>query len=141
MTNGKIITYFALLLAMIAVLSQSEAAVAVESAEARALVGEVPVNLLEPGGLVRVDGLCPEADKFMLLLSESFKLRVLAVFADPEEWRGFVSAVVNKEPRALPRMAVISVPVKMDGKSFDKKTAAKERRRLNKLVNCAITTG
>jgi hypothetical protein len=140
MTNVKIIAYFVLLLAVVAAWPRPEAAMALESAEAKALVGEVPVNLMEPEGLLRVDGLCPEADKFILSLKERFKLRVLAVYADPDEWRAFVSGVVKKEPRALPRMSIISVNTKMDGKSYDKRSAAKERRRMNNMVSFAINT-
>ena len=144
MSNFKIMICLVSLLAAVAVLSP-EAAMAVdgakaEAAKAEALVGEVPVNLLEPEGLVRVDGLCPEADNFIFSLRERFKLKVLAVYANPDEWRYFVSGVVNKEPRALPRVAIISVTTKMDGKSYDKKSAAKERKKHNNMVSLAINT-
>jgi hypothetical protein len=140
MTNGKIITYFVFLLAAAVAWLQPRAAMAMETVEERVLVGEVPVNLLEPEGLVRVDGLCQEADEFVSSLQERFKLKVLAIYADPDQWRDFVTGVVNKEPMAVPRMALITVTTKSHRKSYDKKAAAKERRRLNNMVSLAINT-
>jgi hypothetical protein len=145
MTNVKIITYFVFLLAWAAVaapggLMGAEEAMALETAEAKVLVGEVPVVLFEPEGLVRVDGMCPEADEFILSLRERFKLKVLAVYAEEAQWRDFVSGVSRKEPRALPRLAIVSVTIKMDGKSYDNKAAAKERRKFNNMVSLAINT-
>jgi hypothetical protein len=146
MTNAKIITYFILWLAAMAVWPQAGAAKTPETAEtpetasASVLVGEVPVNLLVPEGLARVDGLCPEADEFILSLRERFKLKVLAVYADPDEWRDFVAGVVAGRPTNLPRTAIITVTTKMDAKSYDKKAAAKERRKFNNMVSLAINT-
>jgi hypothetical protein len=142
-TGWKIITYFVLLLAWAAApggLAGAEEAMALETPGASVMVGMVPVNLLGPEGLARVDGLCPEADEFILSLRERFKLKVLAVYADEAQWRDFVAAVARREPRALPRLAIVSVTTRMDGKSYDNKAAAKERRKFNNMVSLAINT-
>ena len=159
MASVKIITYFAALAAIAALLAaggplmgeamaqetvvakaEAPKAEAPKPLEHQALVGEVPVNLMEPQGMARVDGMCPQADEFILSLRERFKLKVLAVYADPDQWRDFAEAVARKEPRALPRMAVIAVTTKMDGKHYDRKAAAKERRKFNNMVSLAINT-
>ncbi|MDR2442280.1 MAG: hypothetical protein LBE31_02015 [Deltaproteobacteria bacterium] len=146
MTNAKIISYFMLMTGLtVLVLGlgsflTAQSAIALETAGTRALVGDVQVSLIEPDGLVRVDGMFPEADEFIESLKERFKLRVLAVYAEPDQWRDFVLGIAQKEPRPIPRLAIISVTTRMDGKSYDQKAAKKERRKLNNMVSLAINT-
>ena len=151
MANAKIIAHFFfwLILGIWAISAglfpAGTAAAAVAEPEAsgppdRIMVGEVPVNLSGPEGMVRVDGLCPAADEFILSLRERFKLKVLAVYADPAEWRHFVEGLERREPRAVPRLAAIGVTTKMDGKSYDAKGADRERRKMGNMVSLAINT-
>jgi hypothetical protein len=105
-----------------------------------AVVGTLQLSLIPPQGLVRVDGLCPEADDFMFSLQERFKLRVLAVYAETDQWRHFVEGLANGEPRKIPSVAIISVTTKMEKKSYDAKASAKERRRYGNLVSLAVNT-
>ncbi|MDR1657163.1 MAG: hypothetical protein LBT47_06350 [Deltaproteobacteria bacterium] len=144
MTDLKIISYFVLgsvFLVFLAALSPvTEAGAAEEPGGNRAMVGSVEVSLIGPEGLIKVDGQCPEADQFIELIKERFKLRVLAMYADPEQWQYFVDGLAVKEPRSIPPLAAIGVTTRMDGKSYDDKRAAKERRKLNNLVSLAINT-
>ncbi|MDR1545581.1 MAG: hypothetical protein LBU12_02460 [Deltaproteobacteria bacterium] len=113
---------------------------AASPAAERTSVGSVEVNLVKPEGLSRVDGLCPEADAFILSLVDRFKLKVLAVYADPDQWRHFAEGLAAGAPRAIPRTAVAATTVKMAGKSYDAKGVAKEKRRFNNWVSLAVNT-
>jgi hypothetical protein len=103
-------------------------------------IGELEVGMVQPEGLIKVNGLCPEADKFMESLKDLFKLNVLAVYANPDQWTVFVNGLSTGQPRLLPSIAVISSTIRMEGKSYDQKSVVKERRRLNNLIGLAINT-
>jgi hypothetical protein len=105
-----------------------------------AAVGQVEITLIGPAGLERVDGLDPSADKFIASLVERFKLRVLALYAEPESFKYFASGLVAGQPRTIPRLAMITVPTRMDKKSYDEKAIAKEKRRYREWYSLAINT-
>ncbi|MDR1486855.1 MAG: hypothetical protein LBT62_02510 [Deltaproteobacteria bacterium] len=105
-----------------------------------AVVGSVNVALSSPEGLVRVDGLCPQADEFIVSLQERFKLRVLAVYADADQWRYFVEGLTKKEQRKIPTVAVIAVTTKMDKKSYDGAGVDKHLKRFSNLTAFAVNT-
>jgi hypothetical protein len=113
---------------------------ATEEAPDKAFVGQQEVGLVQPDGLVKVNGLCPEADEFIGSLRERFRLNVLAVYADPDQWRIFVNGLAKGQPRAVPAMAIVSSTVRMENRSYDPKGVAKERRHLNNMVGLAINT-
>ncbi|MDR1395225.1 MAG: hypothetical protein LBK52_03510 [Deltaproteobacteria bacterium] len=104
------------------------------------LVGQVEIKLQAPAGLERVDGLDPAADEFTASLVERFKLRVLAVYAEPEAFRQFAAGLLRKEPRRIPRLAMITAPVRMDRKSYAAKDVAKEKRRFREWFSLAVNT-
>jgi hypothetical protein len=105
-----------------------------------AFVGQQAVELLQPDGLVKVNGMCPEADEFIESLKEIFKLNVLAVYANPDQWKLFVNGLVKKQPSMVPSLAVISSTTRGETKSYDRKGVAKELRHLNNMVQLAINT-
>jgi hypothetical protein len=105
-----------------------------------ALVGEVTLKLVGPNGLERVDGIDPTADKFLDSLKERFKLRVLAVYSDPTEFKRFSADLANQRPSPIPRMALISVPTRMDKKSYDEKAVKKEISRYREWFSFAVNT-
>ncbi|MDR1298491.1 MAG: hypothetical protein LBO05_14255 [Deltaproteobacteria bacterium] len=106
----------------------------------RVAIGEYEVSLAGPAGFQRVDGTSPEADAFMESLKTLFKLNVLAVYADPDQWRIFVNGLASGQPRLIPSVAVVSSTTRMESKSYDLKGVAKERRHLNNMISLAINT-
>lgn len=92
----------------------------------KASVGNVSVNLAAPEGLARVDGLAPAADAYIKKLEPKFKLRILAVYADKNDWKTFAEKVENGQEASIPRLAMICVPQKMGRKKFNVKAIRKE---------------
>ncbi len=92
------------------------------------LVGQVPVVLAAPAGLTRVDGQDQKVDEYVKTLEPKFKLTVLALYAEPAQWKKFVDAVAARQPASIPRMAMICMPSKMPKKSFDAMAMRKEQR-------------
>lgn len=92
----------------------------------KARVGKVSVHLEAPEGLARVDGLAPAADDYIKKLEPKFKLKILAVYADANDWKTFVETVKNGQAASIPRLAMICVPQKMGRKKFDVKSIRKE---------------
>ncbi|MDR2368625.1 MAG: hypothetical protein LBF58_11060 [Deltaproteobacteria bacterium] len=106
----------------------------------RVVIGEQPIEILQPDGLVKVNGLYPEADEFIESLKKRFKLNVLAVYANKQEWEVFVKGLAKGQPRMVPTLAIISSTTRMVKENYDKKGVAKERRHLNNMVTLAINT-
>jgi hypothetical protein len=111
-----------------------------ENPSDKAIIGEQTIELLQPEGLVKVNGLYPEADEFIESLKKRFKLNVLAVYADQKEWEIFVKGLIKGQPRMVPTMAIISSTTRMEKENYDKKGVAKERRHLNNMISLAINT-
>lgn len=127
-------------LAFGAVKSPKEPEKPLEISPTAALVGAAKVELLAPTGLIRVDGQDPKGDEFIESLKERFKLRVLAVYADPNEYRDFVAGLSKGQGSLIPRLALISVPTRMDKKSYDPKAVIKEKKRYREWFSLAINT-
>ena len=94
----------------------------------QAAVGSVTVTLDSPEGLTRVDGLNPIADAYIEKVAPKLKLRVLAVYAVPNEWNAFVKEASAGKPTAIPRYAMICTTRKMAKKKFNTQTLTKENR-------------
>jgi hypothetical protein len=109
-------------------------------APGEALVGEALVKFKAPNGLARVDGLDPKADEFLESLKKRFRLRVLAVYAEPTEYERFVQGLANRRASFIPRLALVSVPTRMDKKSYDQKAIKKEKRRYREWFSLAVNT-
>lgn len=92
----------------------------------RAVVGSVTVNMVGPEGLIRVDGLFPQADAYIKSLEPKFKLTVLSIYAVESEWKAFVDAAAQGRPTAIPRYAMLCAPLKMAFKSYDTKKVRQE---------------
>jgi hypothetical protein len=110
------------------------------SQESSALVGQVKVELVGPAGLDRVDGLNPAADAFIESLKELFKLRVLAVYAEPQAYENFASGLASHNGRSIPRLGIITATTRMEKKSYDAKGLIKEKRRYRERFSLAINT-
>jgi hypothetical protein len=111
-----------------------------EPKEPSAQVGEVLIKLVGPQGLTQVDGLDPQADEFILSLRQSFKLRILAIYAEPISYTHFSQGLANHQGRLIPRLALISVTTRMDKKSYDPKQVKKEKSRFRELFSLAVNT-
>ena len=95
-------------------------------AQDKVKLGNVTVSLKAPAGLVRVDGLMPQADAYIKTLEPKFKLQILAFYADKNDWKKFVENVAAGKPASIPRLAMICVPRKMAKKKYDTKDLRKE---------------
>ncbi|UQZ88065.1 hypothetical protein C4J81_02075 [Deltaproteobacteria bacterium Smac51] len=104
-------------------------------------IGTLTLVMAAPAGMTRVDGKYPAADEYIKSLEPKFKLRVLAIYADPAEWKSFVEAVAAHKPASIPRYAMICVPKKMAKKSFTAKTAEKELKRYASWFSFAANNG
>ena len=100
-------------------------------------VGKVSLSLKGPQGLSRVDGLSPEADAYIRKLEPKFKLQVLAVYADKNEWKKFSRAARSGQAVSIPRMALICVPRKMANKSYNIKAVRKEFKKYDNWFGVA----
>ncbi|MDR1085502.1 MAG: hypothetical protein LBP22_11785 [Deltaproteobacteria bacterium] len=105
-----------------------------------AQVGEIEIKLVGPQNMKRVDGLNPAADQFIASMVDRFKLRVLAVYAEPQSFLNFADGLSTGQGRTIPRMAMITVPSRMDKKSYDEKAVNKEKRRYREWYSLAINT-
>ncbi|MDR2302275.1 MAG: hypothetical protein LBF38_09575 [Deltaproteobacteria bacterium] len=106
----------------------------------RVIIGEQTIQLLQPDGLVKVNGLNPEADEFIESLKKRFKLNVLAIYANEREWNIFVKGLSKGQPRMVPTLAIISSTTRMEKENYDKKGVVKECKHLNNMVSLAINT-
>jgi hypothetical protein len=113
---------------------------ATEPSATEAIVGEARVGLLAPAELTRVDGLSLKGDEFVESLKGRFKLRVLAVYARPDEYLAFVKDLDEGRASLIPRLALISVPTRMDKKTYDQKAVTKEWSRYREWFSLAINT-
>lgn len=107
----------------------------------QAHIGELTLNMAAPAGMARVDGQFPAADEYIKGLEKKFKLNVLAIYADPAEWKNFVESVAVGRPASIPRYAMICVPRKMAKKSFTPKQAEKELKRYANWFSFAANNG
>jgi hypothetical protein len=135
---------FGLLLAFLAIFPANAALAAnpegkMEKAQT-AQVGELAISLLAPEGFSRLEGLSPEADAFLAFLSEKFKLRILAIYGDPEEWLSFSEAVSKGDFRAPPSLALVVSTIKMNQRTYAAKAISKEINRLSNLFSLASNT-
>ena len=105
-----------------------------------AQIGDVSVRLIGPDNLQRVDGLNQAADEFIKSREEKMKLRVLAIYADPAEWHGFVENLKNKKEAGIKNIALICEPIKLMDLKFDDKAWRKETRRYKNWFSFAINT-
>ncbi|MDR1578031.1 MAG: hypothetical protein LBT86_07385 [Deltaproteobacteria bacterium] len=105
-----------------------------------AQVGDLTVQLVAPSDLVQVDGLVPAADAFVEAMKERFKLRVLGLYAEPEAFQFFAEGMANQRGRQIPRLALISVPTRMDKKKYDLKAVNKEKSRYREWFSLAVNT-
>lgn len=128
---------FLLLLSLFLVLGLSCPLLAQDGGRATVKVGKVSVALKAPEGLSRVDGLSPAADAYVRSLEPKFKLQILALYADKNEWKKFTEAVKNGRPTAIPPMAMICVPRKMAKKSYDPKAVRKEFKKYSNWFSAA----
>jgi len=94
----------------------------------KAKLGSVTVTLAPPEGLFRVDGQSPQADAYIKKAAAKLKIDVLAVYADPKEWKTFVEAASAGKAAALPRFAMIGTTRKMAKKKFKPEALRKENR-------------
>lgn len=101
---------------------------AAQKKEDKAALGSVTVTLAAPEGLIRVDGLNAQADAYINKVAPKLKLNVMAVYAEPKEWKHFVEAASAGKPSALPRFAMICTTRKMAKKKFDPQALRKEHR-------------
>ncbi len=105
-----------------------------------AQIGDVPVRLIGPDNLLRVDGLNQAADEFIKSREEKMKLKVLAIYADPAEWHTFVDNLKNKKEAGIKNFALICEPTKLMDLKFDDKAWRKETRRYKNWFSFAINT-
>ena len=89
----------AVFLMLLAVLAQPAAADVTESPE-KPLVGRITVPLLNPSGMIRVDGLSPETDQALDTLKMP-GIKRLAFFAEPLAWAAFKKGLAGGEASAL----------------------------------------
>jgi hypothetical protein len=111
-----------------------------EPLAAREQIGDLSFEPVGPKGLIRLDGLEPSADAFIYSLRERFKLRVVAVYGVEKDWRQFVTAAKEGKPCSVPRLAVLSLPLRMEGRQYDKSRVSKELKRYKNLVSLATNT-
>lgn len=123
MKNISLLIAFSLLLALV----PAGPALAQKKVD-EAAVGSVSVTLAPPEGLARVDGLNAQADAYIKKVAPKLKLNVLAVYAEPKEWKKFVEAASAGQPAALPRFAMICTTRKMAKKKFKGQDLRKEHR-------------
>jgi hypothetical protein len=103
-------------------------------------VGDLDLALVPPEGLSPVYGLCAKGDRFLYLMNERFKLIVLAAYARPDEYRDFCSAMERGEYRQVPNIALVSVPRRMQERSYDAARTAKEIKRYVSWFTLATNT-
>lgn len=100
-------------------------------------VGEVTVTLAGPEGLARVDGLEAQADDYIQKTAPKLKLKVMALYADTEEWARFVTDAAGGRPAAVPRFALLCTTASMPKKHYDQKNLRRELTRYEKWFNLA----
>jgi len=100
-------------------------------------VGEVTVTLAGPVGLARVDGLKAQADAYIEKTAPKLKLKVMALYADIEEWGRFVTAAAGGQPAAVPRFALLCTTTAMPKKHYDQKSLRRELTRYEKWFSLA----
>jgi hypothetical protein len=134
------ISWFLFVLIFSLIILGANEARAVTHVTDKATVGSLDLVMVQPDGFKRVDGTSAKADEFLASLVEKFKLKILAVYAEPALWADFVEGLSQLKPRAIPRLAIIAVPSKMEKKSYNQKTATKEMKKYKSWFSLAINT-
>jgi hypothetical protein len=134
------LSYFLFVLVFSFIILGVNQAWAVILATDKAQVGTLELVMVQPDGYQRVDGTSAKADEFLDSMVAKFKLKILAVYAEPALWIDFVEGLSNLEPRAIPRLAIIAVPSKMEKKSYNVKKAATELKKYKTWFSLAINT-
>ena len=101
------------------------------------LVGEITVTLAGPEGLARVDGLKAQADAYIQKTAPKLKLKVMALYADTEDWARFVTDAAGGRPAAVPRFALLCTTASMPKKHYDQKSLRRELTRYEKWFKLA----